>query len=292
MFLKQSTAKTVKIGPIVDSADASAETSLTISQADIRISKNGGDFAQTNNSAGATHDEAGYYDVPLDTTDTNTVGMLRVAIGESGTLGIFRDFWVLPNHAWYLFGDTGYVYPAPTAPVRVGDFSVTALAVLTSLYDALGADINANTTQLLTGIYAGSLPPNPTLTAPVVIRAGDTFTQNFVIGDITGNTEIHFMIKPSTATADTAATVHISKTGGLEYIDGEAAGTSANGSITVNDASTGDITVFLDETETIKLQDNATSTSLVGIKAIYAAKAETEATGTATINPAIVQAVS
>ena len=95
-FLKQSTAATVKLGPFVDSTDGvTAETALTISQADIRLSKNGGAFAQTNNATGATHDENGYYGVPLDTTDTNTLGRLRVAVNESGSLPVWQDFMVV-----------------------------------------------------------------------------------------------------------------------------------------------------------------------------------------------------
>lgn len=106
MFLKQSTAVTVKIGPFVDQGDGfTPETSLTISQADIRLTKNGGDFAQTNNAAGATHDESGYYDIPLDTTDTNTLGTLRVAVSESGALPVWQDFMVVPANVWdSLFG--------------------------------------------------------------------------------------------------------------------------------------------------------------------------------------------
>lgn len=45
LYLEQSTAVTVKIGPFVDETDGfSAEDGLTISQADIRLSKNGGYF--------------------------------------------------------------------------------------------------------------------------------------------------------------------------------------------------------------------------------------------------------
>ena len=57
-WIKQSTASTVKLGPFLDDTDGkTAETGLTISQADIRLSKNGGAFAQSNNIAGATHNE-------------------------------------------------------------------------------------------------------------------------------------------------------------------------------------------------------------------------------------------
>jgi hypothetical protein len=105
-YLKQSTAVTVKIGPFVDDGDGfTALTSLTIAQADIRLTKNGGAFAQTNNATGATHDENGYYGVPLDTTDTGTLGTLRVAVSESGALPVWQDFMVVPANVWdSLFG--------------------------------------------------------------------------------------------------------------------------------------------------------------------------------------------
>jgi len=99
--LKQSTAATIVLGPFVDNTDGyTPETALTISQADIRLSKNGGAFAQTNNAAGATHMENGNYSVPLDATDTNTIGRLRVAVYESGALSVWRDFEVLDARAY------------------------------------------------------------------------------------------------------------------------------------------------------------------------------------------------
>jgi hypothetical protein len=100
-WIKQSTASTVKLGPFLDDTDGkTAETGLTISQADIRLSKNGGAFAQSNNIAGATHNENGYYDVPLNTTDTNTLGTFRVAVSKSGALPVWQDFMVVPANVW------------------------------------------------------------------------------------------------------------------------------------------------------------------------------------------------
>ena len=100
-ILKQSTAATIKLGPFIDDTDGkTAETSLTISQADIRLSKNGGDIAQTHNSAGATHDELGYYNVPLDTTDTNTLGRLKVMVHESGALPVWDEYLVVTANVY------------------------------------------------------------------------------------------------------------------------------------------------------------------------------------------------
>lgn len=115
IWLKQSTAATIKLGPFVDDTDGkTAETALTISQADVRLSKNGGDMAQKNDATAATHDELGYYDVPLNATDTGTLGRLRVMVTEPGALAVWDEFMVVPANAYdslvlgtdYLTADT------------------------------------------------------------------------------------------------------------------------------------------------------------------------------------------
>jgi len=108
-ILKQSTAAALKLGPFVDDTDGkTAETALTISQADVRLSKNGGAFAQKNDANAASHDENGYYGVQLNATDTGTLGSLRVAISESGALPVWQDFMVVPSHVYdWLFGSGG-----------------------------------------------------------------------------------------------------------------------------------------------------------------------------------------
>ncbi|QDP56137.1 MAG: hypothetical protein Unbinned1524contig1001_8 [Prokaryotic dsDNA virus sp.] len=96
MFLKQSTAYTFRFGPFLDDTDGkTAETGLSISQADIRLSKGGGNFAQKSESSTSTHDEIGFYIVALDATDTNTCGELLIACHESGALPVFKTFYVL-----------------------------------------------------------------------------------------------------------------------------------------------------------------------------------------------------
>jgi len=100
-WLKQGTAATVKIGPFVDETDGkTAETGLTIAQADVRLAKNGGDMAQKNSAAACTHDEIGVYDCPLSTTDTNTLGRLDVFIHKSGALAVFQSYLVLPANVY------------------------------------------------------------------------------------------------------------------------------------------------------------------------------------------------
>lgn len=106
VWLKQSTAVTLTFGPFVSDVDgATPNTGLTIAQADTRLSKNDGTFAQKNESSSATHKEAGYYSVALDTTDTNTLGVLVVAVNKGGALPVWQNLMVVSANVWdSLFG--------------------------------------------------------------------------------------------------------------------------------------------------------------------------------------------
>ena len=89
------------LGPFVDEDDGkTAETGLTIAQADVRLSKNGANMAQKNESTSCTHDEIGIYSCPLDTTDTATLGLLDVMIHESGALPVHQTYLVVTAN-WY-----------------------------------------------------------------------------------------------------------------------------------------------------------------------------------------------
>lgn len=115
-FLRANTETTRKLGPFIDSTDGNTEeTGLAIAQADIRLSKNGGDFAQINHNQGGgnlTHDELGYYNFTMNATDLNTEGHLKVAVHESGALLVEIDFIVLSEAAWdslMVAKDDGYM---------------------------------------------------------------------------------------------------------------------------------------------------------------------------------------
>jgi hypothetical protein len=101
-FLKQSTATTLLLGPFLDSTDGvTAETALTISQSDVLLWKEGGTtLAQKNESTSCTHRSIGYYTCPVNTTDTNTLGILTVAVAESGALPIRQDYQVIAANVY------------------------------------------------------------------------------------------------------------------------------------------------------------------------------------------------
>ena len=99
--LKQSTAVDVMIGPFLDETNGKdAETTLTVTQAEVRLSKNGANMAQKAEATSLTHDELGHYVCKLDTTDTNTLGQLRVMVHESGALPVWADFAIVTANYW------------------------------------------------------------------------------------------------------------------------------------------------------------------------------------------------
>ncbi len=170
-YLKQSTAATIKLGPFVDDTDGkTAETGLTISQADVRLSKAGGAFAQKNDATGATHDENGYYGVPLDATDTGTVGRLDIGIAISGALPVWASFFVVPAAVFNaLTGGAGGMIPADAVALS-GD--TIAADNAESFFDGTG--------------YAGTNNTIPTVTtltnAPADMALNSTVAKEATLG--------------------------------------------------------------------------------------------------------------
>ena len=100
-LLPLSTAITPKVGPFLSSTDgATAQTALTITQADCILFKNNGAGAQKNSATGATHDTGGVYGVPFSTTDTGTLGPLKLLINKSGALPVWEDWMVVPVNVY------------------------------------------------------------------------------------------------------------------------------------------------------------------------------------------------
>ena len=101
IWLKQSTAVDVILGPFVDETDGkTAETGLTLSQADCILIKGAAAAAQKNDATSATHLSNGHYKVPLNATDTGTLGRLRLLVNESGALPVWADYMVAPANVW------------------------------------------------------------------------------------------------------------------------------------------------------------------------------------------------
>ena len=106
MFLRQSTSQIIRFGPCLDATDGvTEETALTLAQSDMRLSKDGAAFAQKSAAGNATHDSDGWYSTTLSTTDTATVGILKLNVHQpANMLPVWETFFVLEENiydAWY-----------------------------------------------------------------------------------------------------------------------------------------------------------------------------------------------
>lgn len=189
-YLRQSTAVDISIGPFVDATDGStAETALTISQADVRLKKGAGNWAQVNQSTSATHEENGYYEKSLDTTDTNTVGILRIAVSETGALPVCQDYYVLEEaifDAQYAASSNAWSGAAgSTTLTALADNSITAAKIAA---DAIGAS---------------------ELTADAVAEIADAVWDEATSGHVTAGTfgQRNFIVRANTAQAGAPTTI-------------------------------------------------------------------------------------
>lgn len=172
-FLKQSTAVTIEIGPFIDATGVgAAQTGLTITPSECKLSKNGGSLAAKNESTNLSHDANGMYKVLLDTTDTNTVGILTVIPADTavGHQPFSVNYMVLPANVYdSLIGGTddlqvdleeigGSAVSTTTAQlgvnvVSVKDDAITAAGIATGAIAADGLATDA-VTEIVDAIVA------------------------------------------------------------------------------------------------------------------------------------------
>lgn len=169
-YAKQSTAKTVIIGPVLN-ADGVAVTDGVV--ADLKLSKNGGIPAALNVSATLTHRHTGHYSLALTASDLDTIGQAAVTIDDTVNSCSPKEITVLHANVYdWLFGTaapntdkTGYSltqsFPANFATLGInasGHVSrVTLVDTTTANTDMRGTDnaaTAANLTTLQTDVTA------------------------------------------------------------------------------------------------------------------------------------------
>lgn len=156
-FIKQATTGTLKIGPYIDDTDGkTAETGLTITQADIRLSKNGGDFAQKTDATACTHDELGYYNCPYDATDSGTLGTLLLVSHVAGALPIRHEIMIMPANVWDSLFGADYLNVAVAEEANI-DFGALKKASLNAAEPIINATaLTAIVAAILAEVLEGS----------------------------------------------------------------------------------------------------------------------------------------
>ena len=99
--IKQNTAFTFQAGPFLNEDDGKTrQNSLTILQANVQLSKNGAVYAQKNDTSSGVFDADGAYRITGNTTDSNTLGRLKVQISVSPALPVWEYFNVMEANAY------------------------------------------------------------------------------------------------------------------------------------------------------------------------------------------------
>ena len=171
-LIRQSTASTVTVGPVLDSTGA-AVTSAVVG--DFRISKNG--TTATLSGATVTHDANGYYNIALTTGNTDTAGRLVLFSGNTAqSMGAHRFTVLLPSVFDALISNaTNATGGLPTATG-----AITALSGAISTFNSA-----TNTVTLAAATHTGAVIPTVTaVTNAVVLPSSATIN---ITGNITGN---------------------------------------------------------------------------------------------------------
>ena len=117
IFLKQSTAATLRVGPAVATDGVTPQTGLTLGAADqAELLKHSGATVDISGATFAAITGAdGWYDLSLTTSHTDTLGMVTVVIQDASVcLPIFVRAMVIPAQVYEsLIGGTEFLETSP-----------------------------------------------------------------------------------------------------------------------------------------------------------------------------------
>ena len=185
-LLKQSTASTVVVGPVLDGNGAAVTTAVV---GDFRLAKNG--TTATLSGATVTHDANGYYAVALTTGNTDTVGRLAIYSGNTAHSMAIHHWTVLLASVFdaIITNATNSTGGLATATAAISAFAgaistLTAAGVRTELGTELGRIDAAVSSRMATytqptGFLAATFP------ATVSSYAGGAVAS--VTGNVGGN---------------------------------------------------------------------------------------------------------
>jgi len=125
----------------------------------------------------------------------------------------------------------------------------------------------------------------------ISIHRGDTWSWSLTgLGDISARTKLYFTLKSSAIHADSDALIQIEESGGLLRLNGAAAESSADGSLEVDDETSGDITITLSAAITAQLTP---ATGLIyDVQMVTATGVDTLTAASATITADVTRAVT
>lgn len=191
-LLKQNTAATVLVGPVLDSAGA-AVTNAVIG--DFQITKNGTSAAMAS-PATRTHSHNGFYLLSLDAGDTDTIGRLVISVNNTAqSMSTHRYTVLLPSVFDALI--TNATNSTGGLPAATNTITALAGAISTFAGGAVASVTNRVTANVdqWGGVPVTGMPlPTSSYTAP--LSAADTRT---ALGLASANLDTQLADIPTTA---------------------------------------------------------------------------------------------
>lgn len=151
MWIEYLTNGTVIVGPFVDETDGwTPETGLTVTQADILLSKNGQSWAQISGTSNATHGTQGYYGVAYGTADTDTVGRLQLSVSGTAHRPVYHEYMVVAANSYdSIIDGTDYLDVTPNnGTVDVATAVTSGTVDLATAATDVTNMVTANATQI------------------------------------------------------------------------------------------------------------------------------------------------
>jgi len=188
-------------------------------------------------------------DIYLNSRAKATGVVVAVWTGENPTEeiggGLYTKRYVLANEDLYEY----FCWAEYTGAVSLdSDYAVqiTPGSSVGEVATAVWAYSTRTLTQAISALVATLVG------TAITIKRGDSFSVPFTgLGDISGRSKLWFTVKRGKHDSDAESIIQTEESAGLLRLNGaDASARSGNGSITVTDENTGDLTIALDEAET------------------------------------------
>lgn len=158
MILKQSTAATVVVGPVLDSSGAAVTTAVT---ANFSLSKNGTVAALTSETV--THSTNGYYTIALTTSNTDTLGRVEIIVNDSAMSMATHRYNVIVGTSYDLLVTSGGYSTLDAAGIRTAVGLVSAnldnqLSTIDTVVDNIEEDTQDIQSRLPESLAFGHMP--------------------------------------------------------------------------------------------------------------------------------------
>lgn len=205
-ILRQSTARTILVGPVLDSAGEAKADEVVGS---IKITKNG-TVGAANGSATLTHNHAGKYLLALTISDTDTVGVLEISLNSGANDMPVARFNVVEEAVW-----DAYFAPGATMSVTLATGAITASVFDESTAYPLKAADTGSTAVARTGADGDTLE--------VLSDQIDTVATQASVNDL----PTHSDLSAALAVADDAVLAAIAALNNLSSAGAQAAAAAA-----------------------------------------------------------------